>query len=207
KLTGLFTVYRANSPQLFADVDRKQCSKRDLNLSDVFTTLQVYLGSLYVNDFNFLGRTWQVIVQAEAPARMDIEAVKRQQVRNQRGDMVQLGSVCQLKDVNGPLILTRYNMYPAAAITGNTAPGVSSGEGIEMMEQLSKQELPGHMAFEWTELSYIQVTSGNTAWVLFLLAVALVFLVLAAQYEGWGLPLAVILVGPLSPFRSLPPAP
>jgi multidrug efflux pump subunit AcrB len=197
KLAGLFTVFRANAAQLYADVDRKQCSAYGLALNDVFDALQVYLGSLYVNDFNFLGRTWQVIVQAEAPNRNSVEVVARQKVRNQRGEMVPLGSVCRLKDANGPLLLLRYNMYPAAPITGNGAAGVSSGESLDTMEALARRELPPHMAFEWTELAYIQTTSGNTAWVLFALAVLLVFLVLAAQYESWSLPLAVILVVPM----------
>jgi multidrug efflux pump len=202
-LVGLFTVFRANSPQLFVDVDRSQCAIMEVDLQDVFTTLQVYLGSLYVNDFNKFGRTWQVIIQAEADSRNDIEDVKNLKVRSSKGAMVPLGSVATVKEINGPLLLTRYNMYPAAIVNGAAGPGVASGEAIRLVEAAADKELPRDMAIEWTEISYIQITSGNTATVIFSLSVLFVFLVLAAQYESWSLPLAVILVVPMCILGSL----
>jgi multidrug efflux pump subunit AcrB len=190
-------VFRANAPQLYTDVNRLQCMTMGVPLADVFNTLQVYLGSLYVNDFNLFGRTWQVIVQADAKFRNDMEKVRQLKVRNSEGKMTPLGSLAEVREVNGPLILTRYNMYPAAAINGNTAMGVSSGQGIAMMERLADQELLSSMRCEWTEMAYLQLQAGNTAMAIFGLAVVMVFLVLAAQYESWSLPLAVILVVPM----------
>jgi multidrug efflux pump len=203
-LTGMFTVFRANSPQLFVDVNREQCFKLNVQLSDVFNTLQVYLGSLYVNDFNKFGRTWQVNIQADARFRARVEDVKRLKVRNLQGGMVPLGTLCSVRLKNGPLLVGRYNMYPAAAVLGSAAPGFSSGQAMQILEKLVAKELPKQtMAIEWTEIAYIQITSGNTATVLFILAVILVFLVLAAQYESWTLPLAVILVVPMCILGSL----
>jgi multidrug efflux pump len=176
-----------------------------VRIGDVFTTLQVYLGSLYVNDFNKFGRTWQVVVQAEGPFRDDLEKVKRLKVRNANGDMVPLGAVVTVRRIEGPLILMRYNMYPAAAIVGNTTPGVSSGEGIDAMQRLANKNLPASMGYEWTEINYIQIDAGKNIWnnLIFPLAVVFVFLVLAAQYESWALPLAVILVVPMCILGSL----
>ncbi len=198
-----FTVFRANSPQLFVDVNRAQCSMMEVELQAVFDTLQVYLGSLYVNDFNKFGRTWQVIVQADAPFRNEVEDVKNLKVRNAKGGMVPLGAVATVKEINGPLLVTRYNMYPAAIVNGAAAPGVSSGDGINLVQGVADRTLPRDMAIEWTEISYIQLTSGNTAGVIFGLSVLFVFLVLAAQYESWSLPLAVILVVPMCILGSL----
>jgi multidrug efflux pump len=203
-LVGMFTVFRANSPQLFVDVNREQCFKLGVQLSDVFETLQVYLGSLYVNDFNKFGRTWQVNVQADSHYRSNVEDVKRLKVRNASGGMVPLGTLCSIRMKNGPLLVGRYNMRPAAAVLGSAAPGYSSGEAVQIVEDLVRKQLPKEtMGIEWTEITYIQITSGNTAGILFLLAVVLVFLVLAAQYESWTLPLAVILVVPMCILGSL----
>jgi multidrug efflux pump len=185
------------------DINRDECAKRGVQLRDVFATMQVYLGSLYVNDFNRFGRTWQVVVQAEGEFRNQVEDVRRLRVRNDQGQMVPLGTLANVYEINGPLILTRYNMYPAAAVNGSLAPGVSSGQGIALMEKIADQELPAAMAYEWTEITLIQLLSGNTGWVLFVLAVLLVFLVLAALYESWSLPLAVILVVPMCLLGSL----
>ncbi|MBV8316550.1 MAG: efflux RND transporter permease subunit [Planctomycetaceae bacterium] len=196
-LVGLSSVFRANVPQLFADVDRIECMSKDVALRDLFETLQVYLGSLYVNDFNRFGRTWQVIVQADPRFRNKIEDVRRLKVRNSDGLMVPLGSLASVREINGPLILMRYNMYPASFINGNAAKGVSSGQAIAIMEQLAKKELLGSMATEWTELSYLELQAGNTAMIVFGFAVVMVFLVLAALYESWALPLAIILVVPM----------
>jgi len=205
KLANMLTVFRADSPQMFVDLDRDQCQTMGVNPRDVFTTLQVYLGSYYVNDFNKFGRTWQVVVQAEAPFRNDVEKVKQLKVRNADGNMVPLGAVLTVREIGGPLLLTRYNMYPSAAIVGGTKPGVSSGEGIDAMQRLAAQNLPKGMGYEWTEINFIQIDAAKNFWnrLIFPLAVAFVFLVLAAQYESWALPLAVILVVPMCILGSL----
>jgi multidrug efflux pump len=191
------SVFRANVPQLYVDVNRTECMTKDVALKDLFDTLRIYLGSLYVNDFNEFGRTWQVIVQADPKFRNQVEDVARLKVRNANGDMVPVGAVAKVEERNGPLVLTRYNMYPAAPINGAAAPGVSSGDSIHVMEQLCGQELLSNMSFEWTELAYLELQAGNTAMIVFGFAVVMVFLVLAAQYESWSLPLAVILVVPM----------
>ena len=195
-LSGLFTVYKADSPQLFVDVNRESCLRQGVSLGEVFGSLQAYLGSRYVNDFNRFGRTWQVIVQADATHRDSVDDVRRLMV-HARDRMIPLGSVCDVRLVSGPLVLTRYNMYPAAAINGNVAAGTSSGQGIEVMERLARAELPKAMSFEWSEITYLERLSRNTGMLVFWLSVAFVFLVLAALYESWSLPLAVILVVPM----------
>jgi multidrug efflux pump len=150
-----------------------------------------------VNDFNRFGRTWQVVVQADAAFRNQMEKVKALKVRNRTGQMVPIGALAEVRKVNGPLILTRYNMYAAADVNGNTEPGVSSGQGIELVQRVAERELPSSMQYEWTEMAYLQLQAGNTAMIIFAFAVVTVFLVLAAQYESWSLPLAVILVVPM----------
>jgi multidrug efflux pump len=197
QLTNLTSVFRANVPQLYADVDRAEVMSKQVRLRDLFGTLQVYLGSLYVNDFNLFGRTWQVIVQADARFRNDPAAIKRLKVRNAQNQMVPIGALAQIRERNGPLILTRYNMRTSAPINGSAAPGVSSGDAIALMEQLARRELPASMGYEWTDLAFLELQAGNTAMIVFAFAVVMVFLVLAAQYESWALPMAVILVVPL----------
>jgi multidrug efflux pump len=152
---------------------------------------------MHVNDFNRFGRTWQVIVQADAKFRSDYDIVRRLKVRNGRGDMVPLGTLASIQKTTGPVSITRYNMYPAAPINGNAAPGVSSRQAIDIMEDLARLELPSSMTIEWSELAYLELLAGNTASVVFGFAVIMVFLVLAAQYESWSLPMAVILVVPM----------
>jgi multidrug efflux pump len=205
KVENLFSVFRAGVPQLYVDLDREQCQSMGVNPNDVFNTLQTFLGSFYVNDFNKFGRTWQVVIQAEGPFRDDLDKVKLLKVRNSQGGMVPLGAILSIDEVPGPINIGRYNMYPAAAILGLTKPGVSTGEGIQEMEQLCHEVLPQGMAFEWTEINYLQVeASKNVANnLIFPMAVAFVFLVLAAQYESWALPLAVILVVPMCILGSL----
>jgi multidrug efflux pump len=166
-------------------------------------TLQAYLGSLYVNDFNRFGRTWQVIVQAMANYRDQKDDINRLQVRNKRGTMVPLGAVASVREINGPLVLSRYNMYPAASINGSAVPGVSSGSAIRAMEELSNRELPQSMSYEWTEMAYLELAAGNTAIVVFGFSIVMVFLVLAAQFESWAMPLAVILSVPLCMLSAL----
>jgi len=202
-LAGLFTVYKADSPQLFVDVNRDACLSQGVILSDVFATLQAYLGSRYVNDFNRFGRTWQVVVQADSRFRDEVEDVQRLMVRNSQGQMVPLGALAAVKPISGPLVLNRYNMYPAAAINGNVAAGFSTGQANARLESLAASELPASMAFEWTELAFLERNSANTGMIVFAFSVVFVFLVLAALYESWALPLAVILVVPMCVLCSI----
>ena len=196
-LEGLFTSFRADTPWLFLDVDREKAKLLGVNISELFNTLQVYLGSLYVNDFNRFGRTWQVNVQGQADFRKQRRDLAGLRVRNDRGGMVPLGSLARMRDVSGPVLLLRYNLYPSAAINLRPAPGVSSGQALDEMQRIVGEELPQAMRSDWTELALLQRQTGNTAMFAFTLAVVLVFLVLAAQYESWALPLAVILVVPM----------
>ncbi len=202
---NLFSVFRANTPQLYVDLNRDQCQTMGIDPGSVFATLQIYLGSYYVNDFNRFGRTWQVIAQAGGDYRDRVEKIKLLKVRNARGEMVPLGAVLSVREVGRPINIGRYNMYPAAAILGATMDGVSSGQGIEEMEKLCKEILPQGMAYEWTEINYMQIDAAKNVWnnLIFPLAVVFVFLVLAAQYESWALPLAVILVVPMCILGSL----
>ncbi len=196
-LTGVSSVFRANVPQVYVDLNRSAALMKEVDLQDVFDTLQIYLGSLYVNDFNLFGRTWQVIVQCDAQYRDEIEDVQRLKVKSKKGLMVPLGSLADVRMNNGPFVLTRYNMYTSAFITGAARPGVSSRAAIDVMDALGAQVLPPSMATEWTELAYLELQAGDTAAIVFGFAVVMVFLVLAAQYESWSMPLAVILVVPL----------
>jgi multidrug efflux pump len=182
-----------------------------VELSDVFNSLQAYLGSFYVNDFNSFGRTWQVNVQADAPFRTDHEVVRQLKVRNTDGDMVPLGSMARVQDSAGPIQITRYNMFPAAAINGAFLPGVSTGEVLATMERVAK-ELPPEMTTEWTELSYLQKQESKfeqladlrqNPFSAFALGVILVFFILAGLYESWSLPLSVILVVPMTLLSGL----
>jgi hydrophobe/amphiphile efflux-1 (HAE1) family protein len=196
-LEGLFTSFRANTPWLYLDIDRVQAKSLGVSILELFNTLQVNLGSLYVNDFNRFGRTWQVNVQASPTYRSQLADLTRIKVRNVEGKMVPLSTMVSVREVPGPVMVARYNMYPAAAINANAAPGVSSGQAITLMESATRKELPQSMRSEWTELALLQLQTGSTAMLVFALAVVLVFLVLAAQYESWSLPLAVILVVPM----------
>jgi multidrug efflux pump len=205
-IVGMFNGFRANTPQLYAEIDRTKAKTMNVPLTDIFDTLQVYLGGFYVNDFNRFGRTWQVNVQADAAFRRDAEAVQNLKVRNADGDMVPLGSVVNLRDTPGPLTVTRYNMFPAAPLTGVTQPGVSTGDVLRIMEELADKSLPRSMTYEWTELSLLQKQSSKIGafrdlqqnpFSAFALGVVLVFFVLAGLYESWSLPLAVILIVPM----------
>ncbi len=208
-LQGLYTSFRANTPWLYLDIDRTQAKTHGVPMSEVFNTLQVYLGSLYVNDFNRFGRTWQVNVQAAADYRTQIDDLKQIKVPNMFGRMVPLAALLKVRQENGPVLIMRYNMYPSAAINGTPDNGISSGQAIELMEEVAQRDLPRSMRYEWTELALLQLKQKgtldffglhmevDTAMMVFLLAVVLVFLVLAAQYESTSLPLAVILVVPM----------
>jgi multidrug efflux pump len=196
-LEGVFTSLRANNPWLYLDIDRVKAKSMGVGMSEILNALQVYLGSLYVNNFNVFGRSWQVNVQADSRFRHTIDDIQQLKVRNNAGQMVPFSTIAGVRDISGPVMVVRYNMYSAAPINGNPAPGTSSGQAIGLMQQIARQELPGKMAVEWTELTLMQILAGNTAMLVFSLAVVLVFLVLAAQYESWSLPLAVILVVPM----------
>jgi multidrug efflux pump len=211
-LVGLFNGFRAKTPQLYADIDRTKAKTMGVALTDVFDALQAYLGSYYVNDFNRFGRTWQVNVQADGPFRVDAEALRQMKVRNADGDMVPLGAVVDVRDSAGPVTITRYNMFPAATITGASLPGVSTGDVLGTMEGLAGKELPRSMAAEWTELSYLQKQSSRfeqfrdlrqNPFSAFVLGSVLVFFVLAGLYESWSLPLAVVLVVPMCLLSAL----
>jgi hydrophobe/amphiphile efflux-1 (HAE1) family protein len=197
ELEGVYNSSRASTPWLYLEIDRTKCMALGVLVSDVFSTLQVYLGSYYVNNFNEFGRIWQVNVQADPRFRDRIREIRLLQVRNNNGQMIRLATVLDVRNTSGPVSVMRYNMYSATAITGNTSPGTSSGEGVTLMQEIAGQELPQSMAYDWTELTYLQLEAGNTAIYVFALAVVFVFLVLAAQYESWTLPLAVILVVPM----------
>ncbi|MGA0040154.1 MAG: efflux RND transporter permease subunit, partial [Pirellulales bacterium] len=202
-IAGVFSSFRADQPQLFVDIDRTKVKAQGINLEEVSRTLQVYLGGAYVNDFTAFGRNWQVKLQADAPFRMTEEAIRQLKVRNAAGVMVPLATLATVSDTAAPAIITRYNLYPAADISGGTLPGTSSGESIEILEALAapppagRGVLPPGMDIEWTELALQQILAGDTATFVFLLGTVFVFLVLAAQYESWSLPLAVILIVPM----------
>jgi hypothetical protein len=162
-MVGVFTPFRANTPQLFVDVDRTKAKMLGIPLDNVFEALQTYLGSVYVNDFNMFGRTYQVTAQAAGAFRNDPRDILRLKVRNTSGAMVPLGSVVNVRQITGPDRILRYNMFPAAEVNGDTAPGISSGQAITTMERLAKQVLPSGMGFEWTDLAYQQTSAGNIA--------------------------------------------
>jgi hydrophobe/amphiphile efflux-1 (HAE1) family protein len=198
QLAGVFSGYRINVPQLDVEVDRDKVKHEGIVLTDLFQTMQAYLGSVYVNDFNKFGRTYQVKVQADAQFRATADNIAQLKVRNTQGAMIPLGSVVTVKQSHGPDQATRYNGYPSADINGGPAPGYSSGQAEETIEGIMRDVLPNGIGYEWTDLTYQQKLSGNTAVFIFPLCVLLVFLVLAAQYESWSLPLAVILIVPMS---------
>ncbi len=193
----VFSLFETSTPQLYLDIDRTKAQLLGINIPEVFGALQTYLGSSYVNDFNLLGRTFRVIAQAEGEDRLDPKDVLRIRVRNATGDTVPLGAFTTASDRSGPFRVPRYNLYPAAELDGAPAPGYSQGEAIGIMEKLAAETLPEGFSFEWTTLAFQQLRAGNTAVFAFVLAVAFVFLVLAAQYESLTLPLAVILIVPM----------
>jgi multidrug efflux pump len=198
ELAGLFTSYTVNVPQVDAAIDREKAKTHGVAISDIFDTLQVYLGSLYANDFNRFGRTYQVNVQAEQQFRLEAEQIGQLKVRNNLGEMIPLATFIKVSDTSGPDRVMHYNGFITAEINGAAAPGYSSGQAQSAVEKLLKDELPNGMTYEWTDLTYQQILSGNTALLVFPLCVLLAFLVLAALYESWSLPLAVILIVPMT---------
>ncbi|MEM0942318.1 MAG: efflux RND transporter permease subunit, partial [Pseudomonadota bacterium] len=196
-IARVFTFFNTATPKVFADIDRVKAEKLGVTPGQIFETLEIYLGSSFVNDFNFLGRTYRVTAQADGQFRDEIGDVENLRTRTATGQMMPLGSVATFSDLTGPYRVARYNLYPAAAVQGATLPGTSTGEAIERIEALLEAELPDGFGYEWTELALQEKQAGNTAIFVFALAVLCVFLVLAAQYESWLLPLAVILIVPM----------
>jgi multidrug efflux pump subunit AcrB len=196
-LAGVFTLFETSMPQVYLNIDRTKAQLLGINVPDVFNALQVYIGSLYVNDFNLFGRTFRVTAQARDEDRQNVDDVLKIRVRNSNGDTVPLGSFTTVDNISGPYRVPRYNLYPAAELDGAAAPGYSQGQAIAIMDQLAAERLPDGFATEWTTLAYQQIRAGSTAMFAFLLAVVFVFLVLAAQYESLTLPLAVIMIVPM----------
>jgi hydrophobe/amphiphile efflux-1 (HAE1) family protein len=196
-VTQVFSLFENSTPQLYLDIDRTKAEMLRVNLSDVFGSLQTFLGSSYVNDFNLFGRTFRVTAQADSQFRIDPKDVLSIRVRNAIGDAVPLGSFTTLRDISGPYRVPRYNLYPAAELDGAAASGYSQGQAIQIMDKLAGETLPSGFSFEWTTLAFQQLRAGNTALFAFVLAVVFVFLVLAAQFESLTLPLAVILIVPM----------
>ncbi|MGF6758072.1 efflux RND transporter permease subunit [Paraburkholderia sp. GAS42] len=194
---GVFTLYNAGAPSVYADIDRLKAEKVGLTPTDVFSTLQLYLGSQYVNDFNYLGRTYQVLVQGDEAFRKTPEDISRLKVRNASGEMVPIGTVATFKDTTAPYRVPRYNLYPAAEVMGAAAPGTASGDAIKRMEELATQVLPNGITFEWTDLAHQQEQQSTSPLMIFAASALFVFLVLAAQYESWKTPLAIVLIVPM----------
>jgi hydrophobe/amphiphile efflux-1 (HAE1) family protein len=200
---GVFTLFNAGSPSIYADIDRVKTEKVGLTPTDVFSTLQVYLGSQYVNDFNYLGRTYQVIAQGDGRFREKPEDIARLKARNTSGQMVPIGTVARLRDTTIPYRVPRYNLYPAAEVQGVAAPGIASGTALRRMEELAHQVLPKGISFEWTDLAYQQQQRGTPTLLVFGTAALFVFLVLVAQYENWKLPLSIVLILPMCLLASV----
>jgi hydrophobe/amphiphile efflux-1 (HAE1) family protein len=196
-LNQVFSLFETSTPQLYLDIDRTKAQLLGVNIPDVFSALQTYLGSSYVNDFNLFGRTYRVIAQAVSEERLDVKDVLRIRVRNSSGETVPVGAFTTVQDRAGPFRVPRYNLYPAAELDGAPAPGYSQGQAIAIMERLAAETLPNGFSYEWTTLAFQQLRAGNTAVFAFVLAVVFVFLVLAAQFESLTLPLAVILIVPM----------
>ena len=202
-LQQVFSMFENSTPQLYLDIDRDKAQMLGVNVTDVFTALQTYLGSAYVNDFNLLGRTFRVTAQADSDFRTNAKDILNIRVRNSAGDAVPLGTFTTVQDISGPSRVPRYNLYPAAELDGSAAPGYSQGQAIDLMEKIAAETLPQGFSYEWTELAFQQIRAGNTAAFAFALGVVFVFLVLAAQFESLMLPLAVILIVPMSLIASI----
>ncbi|RKZ43764.1 MAG: hydrophobe/amphiphile efflux-1 family RND transporter, partial [Gammaproteobacteria bacterium] len=197
KLMQVFSTTDSSTPQYFLDIDRTRAEMLNVPVENVFETLQIYLGSLYVNDFNLFGKTYQVIAQADAPHRLEPIDIMRLRAKNTDGEMVPLGSIVKIKQIQGPDRLVRYNLYPAAELQGSTAPGISTSEALVEMEKLAGQILPTGISYEWTEIALQEKLGGNVGIIIFPLSVLFVFLLLSAQYESWSLPITIILIVPL----------
>lgn len=197
ELAGIYTTFTANTPQIYLDIDRTKAQMLNVPISNIFQTLQVYLGSSYVNDFNIFGRAYQVTAQADMPFRLQPENITRLKTRSSTGALVPLGNVVTIRDITSADLVQRFNMYTSIPINGNAAPGFSSGQALSAMERIAKEYLPQGTTFSWTELAYQQQLSSGSAAIFFVLSVVFVFLLLAAQYESWSLPLSIILIVPM----------
>jgi len=195
--TSVFSFFSTNNPQIYLDIDRDKAERLNVPVGNVFEAMEVFIGSAFVNDFNYLGRTFRVTAQAEAEDRLTIDDVLHIKVRSKSGDMVPIGSFATVRDTAGPSRVPHYNLYPAAGLTGSSVAGYSSGETLITMEELAAKVLPDGIGYEWTEIAYQQRSTGDTAIIAFLLAVVFVFLLLAAQYESWTLPLSIVLIVPM----------
>ena len=202
-LTGFFTTLRPQVPQIYLNIDRDKVEALNVPIESVFQTLQADLGSYYVNDFNFLGRTYQVNMQAESAFRVRSDQIRNLYARNAAGGMVPLGTLLDVQEINAPDKIMHYNIYPSADVSGSTLPGVSSGDSITKMEKAARETLGDQFSYEWTELSLQEKLAGNTALYIFPLCVLFVFLALSAQYESWSLPLAIILIVPMCLLSAL----
>jgi multidrug efflux pump len=196
-LTSVFSPFRVSTPQIYADIDREKAKKLGVPLEEIFATLQIFLGSEFVNELNLFGRTYRVTAQGEARFRDSPEDIAQLKTRSTRGAIVPLGSLVKIEQKTGPDRVVRYNLYPAADVSGDTLPGFSSGQAIDTVKDVAKKVLPAGFGFEWTDIAYQQIIAGNTAVLIFPLCVLFVFLTLAAQYESWSLPLAIILIVPM----------
>jgi hydrophobe/amphiphile efflux-1 (HAE1) family protein len=196
-LGGTYSFFNSGSPTIYADIDREKAEKVGVTPESIFSTLQLYVGPEYVNDFNYLGRTWPVYAQSDQAARQNQEDVSRLKVRNMSGEMVPIGSVARMRERTAPYRIPRYNLYSAAEVQGSGAPGVSSGEALKHMEDIAARILPPGITYEWTDLAYQQKLPGTPALLIFSASALFVFLVLAAQYESWTLPLAIVLIVPM----------
>ncbi|MBX3568125.1 MAG: efflux RND transporter permease subunit [Rhizobiaceae bacterium] len=197
-LTGVFTTFSASSPQYFLEIDRDKARMLNVPITNIFDTLSINLGTAYVNDFNAFGRVYQVRAQADQAFRLERDDILKLKVRSAAGALVPLGTLVEIRDVTGPSLVQRYNMYVSVPLQGNAAPGVSSGTALDLMEKVAAENLPQGTAFEWTELAFQEKQTGNTAIFIFGLSVLFVFLALAAQYESWIMPFAIVLIVPLS---------
>jgi multidrug efflux pump subunit AcrB len=202
-LSQVFSLFETATPELYLDIDRVKAQMLGIAAPDVFAALQIYIGSIYVNDFNLFGRTFRVTAQAAAPYRIDPRDILNIRVRNATGGTVPLGSFTTVRDMSGPYRVPRYNLYPAAELDGGAAPGYSQGQAMQIMERLANELLPDGFNYEWTTLAFQQIRAGNTATFAFVLAVTFVFLVLAAQFESLTLPLAVIMIVPMCLVASI----
>ncbi|WP_018969226.1 efflux RND transporter permease subunit [Rubritalea marina] len=197
-LSQMRSTFRASVPQIFIDIDREAIKRTGTSLSDVFDTLQIYLGSVYINDFTKFGRVFQVNAQADGPYRASPDDIMKLNIRGSNGQMIPLGSVCSLREILGPQTITRFNMYPSVRIMANPSPGFSSGQAMEILEDMSDNELPPSMGYSWTDLSYQEKQASGGMMAIFAFSLLMVYLVLAAQYESWTLPLSVCLAVPIA---------
>jgi len=196
-VVGAFSLFNTRTPKIYADIDRVRAEMLGVSADKVFETLEVYVGSVFVNEFNLLGRTYRVTAQADGKFRQSLRDIANLKTRNAAGAMVPIGAVASFRDITGPYRVTRYNLFPAAEIQGNTPPGYSTGQTLAAMEKLAAERLPDGFGYEWTELAFQQKLAGSTGLLVFVAAVVFVFLALAAQYESWSLPFAVILIVPM----------